>query len=357
MGTKHFFFCVSLLCALLPQASEAQVPTRSELWFMPGEAADGSFKFHAAADAGTCLETDGNVFSAHDRVQTFFCYASNGFIPGTVQEWLLLPAGRSASGAMQWELANREYSKCLDTVAVSGSDVSAQPCNGGAGQLWEFLPSSVSPGVTRQFSLRSIARGLVLTRGGTTDGSPLRLTALGNSSDQAWQAVGFSWGTGPAISSANYVQRYRIELRSAPGKVLDVWGISYDNNVPIQVWDWWGGGNQQFAFFNARDPVAYPAYPQAGFYSLFAQHSGKVMDLYGFSRDPGARVVQWSWFGTLNQAWVVLPARDVQYVHIINGNSGLALQPSGGATANGTAMTQAHFNGSWEQMFRLISVP
>jgi hypothetical protein len=346
---------VLIVACAVAEVCHAQVPVTADVWFIPIGSVDGHVRIHAAGDANVCLETDGAWLTNHDRVQMFHCYGSNGTVPGTVQEWLLIPAGRGASGALRWRLANREFGKCLDTTQVSGS-ISAQPCNGAAGQQWEFVPNTAPPSARGQFSLRSVGNGLVLDHETARDGSALRLTAFANSADQSWHAVSFVSGR-PRLSSPNYVHAYRIELQSAPGKVLDVWGVNAGDNIPIQAWDWHGGSNQKFGFFPARDVTQYPPFIEAGFLSILARHSDKAMEVFGFSQSPGARVEQWTWFGTINQAWVVLPARDDQHVHLINANSGLALQPADGPVANGTTMTQANFDGSAHQGFRLIPVP
>jgi hypothetical protein len=334
----------------------AQVPTVVDLWFLPLNAVVGSFWIKASTDTNKCLEVDGAWLSGNDRAQLFFCYGRNGTVPGTVQEWLLLPAGRDAAGALRWRLANREFSKCLDVAPVRSS-VSVQPCNSNPGQLWEFIPNRSTPSVSRQFSLRSVADGRVIERTAASDGSALRLAANMDAPAQAWQFANNAIGARPQVSTSNYPVSYRIELRAASGKVLDVQGAGLGDNTTIQAWDWHGGSNQKFAFFSAADPARYPAPRASGFLSLFARHSDKAMEVYGFSVEPGARVEQWTWLGLINQAWVVLPAKEVEFVHLVNANSGLALQTSNDAIGNGTAMTQRPFNGSTQQAFRLVRLP
>jgi hypothetical protein len=74
-------------------------------------------------------------------------------------------------------------------------------------------------------------------------------------------------------------------------RVIDVEGISRDNGARIIQFDWWGGGNQRWRM----EPVG------GGYVRIVAQHSGKVLDVSGISMANGAPLVQWEWWGGDNQ--------------------------------------------------------
>jgi serine protease AprX len=75
------------------------------------------------------------------------------------------------------------------------------------------------------------------------------------------------------------------------GKALDVWAFSNQNGAQIVQWDWHGGDNQRFWL----EPLA------DGSYRIVAKHSGKVLDVWAFSNQNGAQIVQWDWHGGDNQ--------------------------------------------------------
>ena len=80
------------------------------------------------------------------------------------------------------------------------------------------------------------------------------------------------------------------------GKVLDVSGWSADNGAPIVQWDWHGGNNQRFWIDDVGGDL----------FALRSVHSGKVLDVDGFSTDRGARIIQWDWHGGNNQRWQII---------------------------------------------------
>ncbi|ULR48551.1 RICIN domain-containing protein [Streptomyces deccanensis] len=77
-------------------------------------------------------------------------------------------------------------------------------------------------------------------------------------------------------------------------KVLDVEGISNVDGAKVQIWDYWGGGNQRWRM----EPVG------DGYVRLIAQHVDKVMDVEGISTAQGARLHQWKWWGGDNQRFL-----------------------------------------------------
>jgi hypothetical protein len=88
------------------------------------------------------------------------------------------------------------------------------------------------------------------------------------------------------------------------GKVLDVADASLNNGAPIIQWDWHGGDNQRFRVQNAVGVAGNgPSGPRVKYHRITAVHSGKVLDVAGWSQALGAKVQQWDWNGTDNQLW------------------------------------------------------
>ncbi|MFJ2923670.1 ThuA domain-containing protein [Streptomyces massasporeus] len=63
----------------------------------------------------------------------------------------------------------------------------------------------------------------------------------------------------------------RIAARGNPQQVIDVTGVSVDDNAPLQLWSYTGGGNQQWRPVREAD----------GGYHFVARHSGKCLSTDG----------------------------------------------------------------------------
>jgi hypothetical protein len=73
-----------------------------------------------------------------------------------------------------------------------------------------------------------------------------------------------------------------------------------ENGTQIQQWDWHGGNNQRFWIEDAGNDL----------FGIRSVHSGKVLDVSGWSADNGAPIIQWDWHGGNNQLWqIVMPPR------------------------------------------------
>ncbi|QTD98669.1 RICIN domain-containing protein [Streptomyces cyanogenus] len=79
---------------------------------------------------------------------------------------------------------------------------------------------------------------------------------------------------------------------------VDVWQGSTQDGTGTVVWDYWGGANQRFVFRRAGNDLAYQ-----NVFEIVAAHSGKCLDVFEWSKSNGARIVQWSCHGGLNQKW------------------------------------------------------
>lgn len=127
------------------------------------------------------------------------------------------------------------------------------------------------------------------------------------------------------------------------GKVLDVAGWSLENGTQIIQYDRHGGDNQLFRI----EPI------DAGWVRIVAKHSEKVLDLYNWSFDNGAPIVQWDWHGGENQRWFLEPLDD-GYVLIRSFHSGKVLDLYNWSFDNGAPIVQWDWHGGENQRWLLI---
>jgi hypothetical protein len=80
-----------------------------------------------------------------------------------------------------------------------------------------------------------------------------------------------------------------------------------------------------------------------------------VIDLYGFSTEIGARMVQWTDQNGWNQQFRLADSED-GYVRLINRHSNLTLDLWEWSTANGARMAQYQDTNAWNQQWQLIKV-
>ncbi|MBC7927047.1 MAG: RICIN domain-containing protein [Bryobacteraceae bacterium] len=136
---------------------------------------------------------------------------------------------------------------------------------------------------------------------------------------------------------------YRL-VASHSGKCLDVYGFSTAERGPIVQWACHTGNNQQFQFV----PVS------SGVYRVLSRHSGKVLSIAGGpgATNSGARLEQASWSGFTSQQWRLLPEAG-GYYRFTPLHSGHSLDVCGVSLDNGVCVTQWQDWGGGNQRFRL----
>jgi hypothetical protein len=108
-------------------------------------------------------------------------------------------------------------------------------------------------------------------------------------------------------------------LRSAASnKCLDVSGLSTTNGTRVQIWDCWGGVNQQWTLLSNGELQVY---------------GNKCLDVPNHATTAGTRVQIWDCNGGANQQWTLNTNGT-----IVGRESGLCLDVTGGGTTNGTAV-------------------
>ncbi|MFF8279618.1 RICIN domain-containing protein [Streptomyces lateritius] len=91
------------------------------------------------------------------------------------------------------------------------------------------------------------------------------------------------------------------------------------------------------------------------YYRLVSVHSGKVLDVNGFSTADGTRVQQWTDQNTANQQWRLRPTGD-GYYELVNRNSGKVLGIAGDSTAEMAVAEQQTDSSSTSQEWRIDKV-
>ncbi|WP_336320499.1 non-reducing end alpha-L-arabinofuranosidase family hydrolase [Streptomyces lavendofoliae] len=121
------------------------------------------------------------------------------------------------------------------------------------------------------------------------------------------------------------------------GRCLDVPGAGQTNGTYLQIYDCWGGTNQQWT---ATDTGRLTVY------------GDKCLDVPGHATAAGTRVQIWACSGGANQQWRLNSDGTVVGVE-----SGLCLEAAGAGTANGTAVQIGRCDGGSNQKWTGLSAP
>ncbi|MFD2169600.1 RICIN domain-containing protein [Tumebacillus lipolyticus] len=88
-------------------------------------------------------------------------------------------------------------------------------------------------------------------------------------------------------------------------------------------------------------PAAHAAFDPNATYKIINQGSGKALDVEFNSTDAWTGLHQWTYLGLASQKWKLKPSTD-GYYYLVNVNSGLAADGSGGS--NGSRVLQTFFD-------------
>ncbi|MFG2129716.1 non-reducing end alpha-L-arabinofuranosidase family hydrolase [Streptomyces sp. NPDC048751] len=119
------------------------------------------------------------------------------------------------------------------------------------------------------------------------------------------------------------------------GRCLDVPGASQTDGTYLQIYDCWGGTNQQWTLTDSNQLTVY---------------GNKCLDVPGHATTAGTRVQIWTCSGGANQQWRVNSDGTVVGVE-----SGLCLEVNGSGTVNGTAAQIWTCNGGSNQKWTGLS--
>lgn len=152
---------------------------------------------------------------------------------------------------------------------------------------------------------------------------------------------------------ANFSGYYKIIARHS-GKALDVSGFSTADNAQVHQWDYFGGPNQQWLLTHVGD----------GYYRLTAKHSTKALALNpnpasngGFTdiTSDGVKMVQRDNTNSDDRLWNIEAVGD-GYYKLINKASRKALDVSRASNDNGMFIHQWQYIGAPNQQWQLQSV-
>lgn len=124
------------------------------------------------------------------------------------------------------------------------------------------------------------------------------------------------------------------------GKVLDIFGGSFDNLAELIIYPFHGNNNQRFVLE-----------PYGGYYVIRAVHSGKVLDIEGGSTGALARVIQYNAHYGNNQLFEINRVNG-EWFSIKARHSGLVFDVYGGSTQDRTKLIQYPYHGNGNQLFK-----
>jgi len=127
----------------------------------------------------------------------------------------------------------------------------------------------------------------------------------------------FCSGTGRAFEFPDPEKMYLL-FSSQTGKALQVADAGVENLANVEVSVPHGGLSQSWRFKPAG-----PGYPDHT-YCVVSVKSGRVLDVMGYSREDGANVQLFKYYGTNNQRWRIM-AEDNDSFRLISLNSGKCL--------------------------------
>lgn len=170
-------------------------------------------------------------------------------------------------------------------------------------------------------------------------------TTLTTNNDAGLQRLQFGWGIGqaqPFYASFDSTAYYSIICRNS-NKGLDVNGSSTADGGAIIQWDFWGGINQQWRLVSQGN----------GFFTIVNRNSGKVLDLRDGSPAWGTDIVQWTDNDSTSQQWQITDI-GFGYFEIINRKSGISLDVNGSSTNNGEKIIEWPQNFGRNQQWQIV---
>ena len=135
---------------------------------------------------------------------------------------------------------------------------------------------------------------------------------------------------------------YTIESCIKDNMVLDIAGISNDNNANVELWQDNRGKNQRFEIEKADDNS----------YVITAYNSGKVITAESEKKKTGTNIKQYEYLNKDTQKWIIVEKAPNIFSFICVAN-GLYLDANGAVANNGTNIQLWSQNNSGAQDFRL----
>ncbi|MHA6758390.1 RICIN domain-containing protein [Streptacidiphilus sp. PAMC 29251] len=239
----------------------------------------------------------------------------------------------------------------VDSTTTAGRAWGAKPTvtaagSGGpsAGQQWFVIPNASSGGAAGTYRLVNRYSGLVIGLS-SASGRPAETTPARYWSNSTGNAVGGSRTAAEQTLSMTEVGTAPSTLNGTHtlvtgGKALDDPNHSTTAGTQLITWTGNGGANQSWQFTQQSD----------GSYQLVNSQSGLCADVSGGSTAAGAQVIQWTCTGGSNQHWTVSKQAAGTYT-VASVKSGLLLTTA--STADGSLVTQQPNTGSAGQQWTI----
>lgn len=286
----------------------------------------------------------------------------------------LLATDRFPFDQMPLELRNSGTNDCLAVAGgtAHGTPVHHAACNGSSPQTWfaSIASDTISPPATFQFrpghagnlslgiSWDSTDEGASMeVQTNIVGGQQFHLSSLGgvffsivsNHSGKCLTAttssavvtqttcdfsIGQAWSFTPRSIGMNLIAKHS-------GRCIDVPGFSTADSLTLEQYDCAKQTNQAWTLGPTPDGIG-------GYYTLVAQHSGKCMDVPAGSTADGTPIQQYTCNGGDNQLWQI-EDHDDGYVTIKNKTSGKCIDIADFNTANKVPLRQFTCNGEVDQ--------
>ena len=256
-------------------------------------------------------------------VQLYDRYEQNGFVPGSVQEWYLIPAGR-IGGEMTYFIYNFEYEKYLDARTDNGSVTVRTGDNSNFQRWFQFV---TYPNAAPACTYMNVETSNVLTRSAEFNGSPFVMRTLTFATNQVFRQGaplrwfqtefwnGLSFQSFPSATISNVADlAYSIN-----GGIYGSFNLNLAGNVSsgLRRWNSWHPDSIGFVSSNSISEYGMIQERYSGFYlgSLGPQSPGTVIG----ATYPVVPV------GEGRQCWYVFNSKNLGEYFIVNAEYGYAL--------------------------------
>ncbi|MFJ9952898.1 RICIN domain-containing protein [Kitasatospora sp. NPDC091207] len=340
-----------------PQQYYATDDLASQKWFPIGD----SGGYHTASWYRWFLD-GANRTSSTIVGRTFRSYCAFGCSGGASGEYVDVTIGSSAPAAPPVDLGSTYRIGNADgrvlAQAATGAAVTSVPAGtGSALESWSFAANGdgsyrIANAATGQ--LLGVNSSAVAGRAWGTQPTATAAGAGGPSVGQQWFVVRGTTSSGAATGTVKLVNRYSglvLGLSSAGGRLAET--------IPARSWtnatgDAVGGtrsAGEQTLTLTATGTVPDP--PLDGTHTLTA--AGKALDDPDHSTAQGTQLITWTPGGGANQTWAFTRQADGSY-QIVNGESRLCVDVSGGSTSAGAQVIQWACTGGDNQRWLVTPV-
>ncbi len=289
-----------------------------------GPIANGDYAIKAF-NTNECLDDFGFSTANNNQVGLW------NYVGGANQQWTLTNVGNGF-----YKIINKYSGKALNFASATMSDAQLQQYDysGADNQLFTLLPDG--NGYYR-IQARHSGKVLDVSGGNFSNGVAVQQYHWNGMNPQRWQLAPLG---GATLASGTV---YKVEPECAPGKCLDVSGVSTADGANVQIWDFVGGANQKWKAIDSG----------GGCWQFEPQHApGKRLDVNAAGSSDGTNVQQWTSNSSVAQLWKLYDNGDGTLSLEPQCASGKRLDVNGAGSANGTNVQIWTGNGSSAQRWK-----